>query len=211
MQEMARVLALEVSEDSYEPDVIVGLARGGWCPTRCVCDVLEQDDATSIKVEHYIGTATKGDGPTTRYGVDESAVEGKNVLLVDDIVDTGESVSHAADALKQSGAATVRTAVLHSLPDAGAEPDYVARSLNNFAWVIYPWNVVEDIHDITRKLSDREPTTYTYDELRSELEVAYGLDEAKLTTLPMPLETILNTLDERDELSFDGERVDVPE
>ncbi|ESS07637.1 MAG: hypothetical protein A07HB70_00178, partial [uncultured archaeon A07HB70] len=60
---LTREVAADVRAGGFDPDVVVALARGGWFAGRCLCDFLGLDDLTSLKIEHYVGTAAAGDEP----------------------------------------------------------------------------------------------------------------------------------------------------
>jgi hypoxanthine phosphoribosyltransferase len=150
---LARDLAHEV-RDAYDPDAVVAIARGGLVPARIVCDYLDVDDLISIKVEHYVGTADAGDGPSVKYPLADGAVAGKDLLVVDDIADTGKTFGRTVDYLEgvDGGPATVRTGALQLLPGSAADLDFVASHPEEFAWMVYPWNFVEDMCDLVPRL-----------------------------------------------------------
>ena len=45
-------------------------------------DFLGPNDLTSLKIEHYVGTANAGGGPSIKYPLADNAVAGKRVLIV---------------------------------------------------------------------------------------------------------------------------------
>ena len=93
---LCRNISKEIKNSGYEPDVIIALARGGWFAGRVLCDFLGLDDLSSLKIEHYIGAAAIYSGePYIRYPLSDEVVEGKRVLIVDDIVNTGKSMLSA--------------------------------------------------------------------------------------------------------------------
>ncbi|MDP7207114.1 MAG: phosphoribosyltransferase, partial [Candidatus Bathyarchaeota archaeon] len=57
-QLLAEKTARKVVDSGYKPDIIVGLARGGWVLSRVLCDYLGVKDLVSLKVEHWGVTAT---------------------------------------------------------------------------------------------------------------------------------------------------------
>ena len=107
--DLCRDLSSSVVESGYDPDVIVALARGGWFAGRMVCDFLGISDLISLKVEHYVGTARLADECRVRYPIAEEMVKDKRVLIVDDIADTGKSLQHASDYVKEFKPADCRT------------------------------------------------------------------------------------------------------
>ena len=153
---LCRDVADEVRASDYEPDVIVALARGGWFAGRCLCDFLGLDDLASLKVEHYVGTAEKTGEPVVRYPMPEGSVAGKQVLVVDDIADTGGSIRRAEEYVKEREPAEVRTATLQLLGTSSFEPDYVGERLEQWAWIVYPWNFIEDMIDLTEGVVEKE-------------------------------------------------------
>ena len=78
--------------------------------------------------------ASYGDGTESRGRVEvraplQRSVEGRKVLVLDDVYDTGLSLSEAVSILKRAGAAQVLTAVFARKPASAPrsfEPDFVA-------------------------------------------------------------------------------------
>jgi len=62
-------------------------------------------------VSNYPGTATSAQGVQIRYDLHEE-VKGKDVLVVDDILETGQTLSAVSSLLKQRGARSVKICVL---------------------------------------------------------------------------------------------------
>ncbi|MEM2965087.1 MAG: phosphoribosyltransferase family protein, partial [Candidatus Bathyarchaeia archaeon] len=56
-------LSKRIKEDDFKPDVIVGVARGGWIPARILSDLLENTNLANIKAEFYEDVAKTGKKP----------------------------------------------------------------------------------------------------------------------------------------------------
>ncbi|HJH29799.1 MAG TPA: phosphoribosyltransferase [Methanosarcinaceae archaeon] len=153
---LCRDVSNDVKTSGYKPDVIVALARGGWFAGRVMCDFLGLDDLTSLKIEHYIGTAVTGDEPVIKYPLADTVVAGKNVLIVDDIADTGKSMIHAKEYVLKQNPKEVRTATLQYLYTSEMDPDYCGERVEEWAWIVYPWNFIEDMMDIISSLMVKE-------------------------------------------------------
>jgi hypothetical protein len=178
-------LCREVSDDvrdaDFEPDVVVALARGGWFAGRCVCDFLGLDDLTSLKMEHYVGTAEATGEPEVRYPMPEGSVEGKNVLVVDDIADTGGSIERAYEYVSERDAGEVRTATLQLLGTSSFQPDYVGERLTEWAWVVYPWNFIEDMIDlVTGVMAKADAATFARADVRRLLSEYHDVDRIEM-------------------------------
>ena len=196
---LCRDVADEVKAADFEPDVIVALARGGWFAGRCLCDFLGLDDLASLKVEHYVGTAQKSGQPEVRYPLAEGAVDDKDVLVVDDIADTGGSISTAAECVQDSDPKSVRTATLQLLQTSEHEPDFVGERLDTWRWVVYPWNFVEDMIELLEGVmekSDRQ--AHTADDLRKLLEEYHGVTRISMEVAqPGRLDEVLDEMERR--------------
>ena len=178
---LCRNVSNAVKRADFEPDVVVALARGGWFAGRCTCDFLGLDDLTSLKMEHYVGAADKSDEPQIRYPMPEGSVEGKDVLIIDDIADTGGSIRRAEEYVEERDAATVRTATLQLLETSEFEPDFVGERLETWTWVVYPWNFIEDMIDIIEGAMARaDATTFDREAVRHHLEADHGVGRIEM-------------------------------
>ncbi|WP_435552214.1 phosphoribosyltransferase [Natrinema sp. CGMCC1.2065] len=204
---LCRDVADDVRDDEFEPDVVVALARGGWFAGRCLCDFLGLDDLTSLKMEHYVGAAEKSDEPSVRYPMPEGSVEGKDVLIIDDIADTGGSISRAYDYVADRDAGEVRTATLQLLGTSEFQPDYVGERLEEWTWVVYPWNFIEDMVDLiagAMEASDRE--TFTDEAIRRALTDHHGIERIEMEIAqPDRLPEVLAEMERREVLESVGD------
>jgi hypoxanthine phosphoribosyltransferase len=63
-------------------------------------------------------------------------IKGLRVLLVDDITDTGDTIEVALHHIRESEPAEVRTAVLQHKKQSNLQPDFHAKTLVKWRWVI---------------------------------------------------------------------------
>ena len=204
---LCRGVSNQVKRDSFEPDVVVALARGGWFAGRCVCDFLGMDDLTSLKMEHYVGTAEKSGEPEVRYPMPEGSVEGKDVLIIDDIADTGGSIQRAEEYVTDRDAGEVRTATLQLLQTSEFEPDYVGEQLEEWAWIVYPWNFIEDMIDITSGVMDKaDGESFTIEEIRHLLSDYHDVERIEMEIAqPDRVDEVLNEMVRRGVVEDEGE------
>ncbi|WP_435363122.1 phosphoribosyltransferase [Haloarchaeobius sp. DYHT-AS-18] len=197
---LCRDVSKDVKQDEFEPDVIVALARGGWFAGRCICDFLGLNDLTSLKMEHYVGTAQKADEPQVRYPMPEGSVEDKDVLIIDDIADTGGSIKRAEEYVEERNAGEVRTATLQLLQTSEFEPDYIGERLEEWAWMVYPWNFIEDMIDIIGGVMDRnDQSVYTKEDIRHSLAEQHDLQRIEMEIAqPNRLDEVMAEMTRRD-------------
>jgi hypoxanthine phosphoribosyltransferase len=138
----------KIRKDGYQPDIIVGIARGGIVPARVLTDLLEIPEIASLRVEFYVGIAQPSIEPILKQGLTASIV-GKKALLVDDISDTGRSLKLAKNHLFEQGAKEVKIAALYAKKTTTIMPDYVEKGTDR--WVVFPWEIKETLRRITQK------------------------------------------------------------
>lgn len=175
---LCRNVSKEIKSSGYEPEVIIALARGGWFAGRVLCDFLGLDDLSSLKIEHYIGSVAIDSGePYIRYPLSDNVMEGKKVLIVDDIVDSGESMLSAKAYVEGRNPREVRTASLQYLGSSKLDPDYVGERLEDWAWIVYPWNFMEDMISILTKCMKKDPQKqWNLEDLKHSLYINHAVD-----------------------------------
>jgi hypothetical protein len=204
---LCRDVSNQVKASSFEPDVVVALARGGWFAGRCICDFLGLDDLTSLKMEHYVGTAQKTGEPEVRYPMPEGSVEGKDVLIIDDIADTGGSIERADEYVNERNPGEVRTATLQLLQTSEFEPDYIGERLEEWAWIVYPWNFIEDMIDlVSGVMAKADAETFEQEDVRHLLSEYHDVERIEMEIAqPNRLDEVLQEMDRRGVVEPAGE------
>jgi hypoxanthine phosphoribosyltransferase len=105
----ADTVAAKVRAAGRVPGTIVGLTRGGWVPSRLLADRLGVRRVVSLRLQHWGVTATPSGRAELTEGL-SGPVDGQEVLVVDDITDTGESLKLAVADVAAHGARRVESA-----------------------------------------------------------------------------------------------------
>jgi uncharacterized protein len=174
---LAKKVAEKINKSGYQPDVIVGLARGGWVLARVLCDFVGVKDLVSLKVEHWGVTATP-DGTAKIKNEIHMDLKGKKVLVVDDLTDTGESMCIAVDYIKSLKPNQIRTASLQHITGAKFKSDYIGEEIS-WVWVIFPWNFTEDLCTIVPKVCRRIQANFESadaTQIKDELKQSYCIN-----------------------------------
>ncbi len=165
-------LSERIVESGFSPEIIIGIARGGWIPARILSDVLYTDEMMNVRIEYYSDVGIRGDEPIITQPVTGS-MEEKYVLIVDEVADTGDSLYHAIAHVKGLKAKSVRTAVLHLKPTSRVVPDYYM--VKTEKWTVYPWEHRESIIALVRIFKDEDPSL-TLKQIRDKLVFEVGFD-----------------------------------
>jgi uncharacterized protein len=145
--EMLQVQAGKLRQNRWQPDVIVAVSRGGLVPARILADLTETQSIATVQIKYYTGIAQTGNEPELKQGLGQR-LDGKKVLLVDDIADSGKSLQLARQHLEAQGAKEVKTATLYMKTSSITVPDFYEKVTSS--WVVFPWDVKETIREITK-------------------------------------------------------------
>ncbi|MCD6484361.1 MAG: phosphoribosyltransferase [Candidatus Odinarchaeota archaeon] len=147
IENMCDKITEEIRKRNYQIDVIVAVSRGGLIPARILSDRLEVRLITSISIVFYDDIGKRLNYPRLVQGIsNEQLIKDKNILLCDDIVDTGESLELAINHLKELKPKNIISASLLVKPHTKRYPDIFEQETG--AWVIFPWETKETIKEI---------------------------------------------------------------
>ncbi|MBN1169746.1 phosphoribosyltransferase [Candidatus Micrarchaeota archaeon] len=118
-----------------KPDLIVGLSRGGLVPARILSDILDTKMLV-LGIRFYKGIGEKEENPVITQEMPK--IQGKKILIVDDVADSGKSLVAAMEYLKGN---ELKAATLHYKRSSEYRPDYFVGTTD--AWIIYPWEINE--------------------------------------------------------------------
>lgn len=139
--ELCRGLALRVAT-TYDPEIVVGIAKAGVIPGVVVASILQRDFA-SMAV-----TRSRADVRPTLVTAPPPSVRERRVLIVDETCDSGDTLKLALSAVREFRPAEVKTAV--SFRTGPYAPDFLALATESL--IVLPWDreVVSDGELVTR-------------------------------------------------------------
>ncbi len=144
---LAEALAEKVRANEKKYDLVVGIARGGIPVAMVVSDHLNvKIDFVNVKSYNDIGKRT---APRILSTLTEG-VEDKDVLLVDDLVDQGDTMSFMKRFLMEQKPKSLETAVMFKKPWSTVEPDYYLESVSE--WIVFPF----ELGEVGRQRSEME-------------------------------------------------------
>ena len=142
-------LGERIKKDGFIPDCLLGISRGGLWVVRTLSDYFGIKDVHIIRVIYYTDIKTTQKKPILIQDVDKKHLEGKKLLIVDDVSDTGCSLDFIVNLIKEKGIKNFKTATLHYKPWSIFKPDYFVEETGE--WSIYPWEIGETIRSIMKK------------------------------------------------------------
>ncbi|MEM1334093.1 MAG: phosphoribosyltransferase [Actinomycetota bacterium] len=133
-----RAMAQQVADDGYEPDMILGIARGGLLPAGAIGYALSVKNVYTMNVEFYTGVDERLDVPIILPPAPDfvDLSDGK-ILVVDDVADTGHTLKSVLD-FCAGKVGEVRSACIYEKPHSVVKCDYAWKRTD--LWINFPWS-----------------------------------------------------------------------
>lgn len=164
-------LAAQIMNSSEPFDAVIAVARGGMLPARLICDFLNIHQLSSIQIKHYGSGAEELDEVEIIDPLNIN-IRQKNVILVDDVNDTGKTLKAAVEHTQSQEPQVLKTAVLHEKSHTIINADFSVETLKKWKWLIYQWAVTEDLLEFLIKDEKLEEST---DVIQNHLADKYNL------------------------------------
>jgi hypothetical protein len=148
VEQLVNSIVRDIHLSQWMPDLIVGVDRGGLPASTMISHYLQlPHESVKVSLRDYESTASI-------LWLPEDVIEGKKILLVDDINDSGatqtwlkndwsESVAGVeVDFIEKFWHNSVRWASLVNNDASSEESDYVGMSVNKLEqdiWIDFPW------------------------------------------------------------------------
>jgi hypoxanthine phosphoribosyltransferase len=152
----------KIQASQYQPNIIIGIAKGGTIPTRILSDLMEISQTTNIQIKSYRTIAEPEIEPLITQRLTTS-ITNKKVLLVDDIADSGKTLKAAKMYLQEHKAKDIKIATLYAKPTSEIEPDFYEKKTSK--WVVFPWEMKETLRKIIQKSKDKQATNEEVEKL----------------------------------------------
>ncbi|MBI5151856.1 MAG: hypothetical protein HZA34_04850 [Candidatus Pacebacteria bacterium] len=133
-------------------DRIIALAKGGLTWSRMLSDYIAVEQLSSIQISFYDDIAKTKRSPVIIQSLPIS-IQGENVLIFDDIADSGETLTLATTYAKQHGAKDIATATLAVKQWTKTLPDFYA--FTSSEWIIWPYEVRETMGLLKKMWTER--------------------------------------------------------
>lgn len=140
VEDYTRALAEKIKEFGFEPHYVIGISRGGWVPAVLLSHLMKWVPFASIDIKK------DGDGRRLEANphINRKALQGANVLLVEDILETGKSAQVARQFLEQNGA-EVRLACFFARDFSEIKPDFVLME-GLKEEIFFPWERFRELN-----------------------------------------------------------------
>lgn len=140
-------LGRKINQLGNRYDKIVVIAKGGLTWSRVLADYLNIPEIESIRVKLYRGINSTFKKPEIIQPL-KAGIKGENILLFDDVADSGQTLEFVKNLLVEEGAKGVDTATLFYKPSSKTIPDFFDHETD--AWIVFPHEIREFIEETSK-------------------------------------------------------------
>lgn len=136
--EKFHALVQELSKKiSTTPNIIVSIGKGGSIPGVILAEIFDCNNL-NLGLKSYKG---QNRGKVHEYQSIKcfDGIRDTNILIVDDMADSGETFKYAVNKFKGNGCENVQTASVFYKPCSTFKPDYFAEVVEEGVWIVQPW------------------------------------------------------------------------
>jgi len=138
LDSLIRNLKSKIDHGKQKPDIIMGISRGGLVPGVMLSHLM---DLPMIPLRWSTRDFLYSDEDTIN-DISQEIEEGKTILIVDDICDTGHTFHLLADFfdnIPYDIKNRILWASIHVRAGTKFEPDYYSKRIDDQGWVVYPY------------------------------------------------------------------------
>ena len=128
--------AIALAAAAFNPEIIIAIGRGGFYPGTLIAHLL-RTEIYPVRFTRRLNDEVVHQEP--QWLLEPPAlVQGKRILIVDEIASSGKTLRGAKQKVEELGAAVVQTAVLYAHSWGTELPDYIG--LISDALLLNPWD-----------------------------------------------------------------------
>lgn len=141
-------LGKQILATNKKYDRIIVIAKGGLTWSRVLADYLQIPEIETIRVRLYRGIGKAFKKPQILQDI-KADITGEDVLLFDDVADSGQTLEFVEKLLLKKGAKSVDTSALFFKPASKITPNFFDHQTD--AWIVFPHELREFIEETSKE------------------------------------------------------------
>ena len=144
VKKLAYNIAKKIKDDNVKVDVIIPVLRGGMPLALLLSSLLNISEMACIHIRRSLS-----DEPNAEFGkpilkgiTNDKIIKNANVLIVDDTLDSKETLDYAKNIIQQYNPKNIEIAILYNFNKATFNEIYSGEEVSEYKWVVFPWEEV---------------------------------------------------------------------
>lgn len=141
VEKLCKDVSDKIIESHFNASIIVSIGRGGMIPSRLISDLLNINNIVLYGIKVYSAISSKLGQPQVMPFT--SNIRDHNVLLIDDLADSGQTFDIINAEISQRSPKAVRSACLLCKQRAKRKPTFYSVDCPDEDWIVFPWEKKE--------------------------------------------------------------------
>jgi hypoxanthine phosphoribosyltransferase len=141
--DLARNLIKHINETNFRPELIIGIARGGLPLLTTIASAFSTREVGVLFIQNTVAdeafSARLPEAVCHGVGIPYQ-VQDRKVLLVDDIIRSGQSIKQSIKILEELGAKAIKVITLYKQKGEYPFDYYSPVEVKKETWIVFPWD-----------------------------------------------------------------------
>lgn len=142
VEKLTKEILKQISENKLKIDTLVPVLRGGAPLAMLLAANMDNVNTSCIHIKR-----SKENCPNSEFGkpilkgiTNSEDIKGKNILLLEDIVDTGLTLEWAISEIKKYDPKNIYIATLYNF-NKEINSNYIisGKNMDEYCWIVFPW------------------------------------------------------------------------
>ena len=141
IRELSKNILFQIKKENIEIDTLVTIFRGGSVLSLILSANIDNLKTACIHVTRSLSNNTNAEfGNSVYKGITNfSEIEGKNILLTEDIIDSGLTIDYVIQELKKYNPKNIYIATFYNFNKEKYKDVISGEKMNEYCWIVFPW------------------------------------------------------------------------
>lgn len=141
LMELSKKILDKIEQDKLKIDTIVPIVRGGLPLSLIISNNLENVDTSCLHIRRSKSNEPNAlfEEATYKGITNEAAIKGKNILLIEDIVDKGKTLDLAIDIIKRYEPKKIYITTFFNFNKDKYRDIIAGKHMKDIVWIVFPW------------------------------------------------------------------------
>lgn len=149
IRKLSKNILSQLKNKKINIDTLVTIFRGGSVLSLILSANIKNLETACIHITRSLSNDSNAEFGNSIYkGITNSSViEGKNILLTEDIIDSGLTIDKVVDELKKYSPKNIYIATFYNFNKKKYENAISGEKLDEYCWIVFPWEEKIDKND----------------------------------------------------------------
>ena len=141
IRNLSKKILYQINKEKIDIDSLVTIFRGGAILSLILSANIKNLETACMHITRSLSNDSNAEfGSSIFKGItNSSAIEGKNVLLTEDIIDSGLTVDYALEELRKYNPKNIYIATFYNFNKGKYRNVISGEKMNEYCWIVFPW------------------------------------------------------------------------